>query len=162
MATKRVGNKVVRNLTLGILFTFKDDTNSITISGRNSVVLPTELTLPDSWNIPRNKKLTAWRQGEYDYKPGKAINISLIDKSIPFEAIYIDCFVVEYFNPYENKSKILKYAAGTLVADFLKCTNFKVPENKKYFGMIGEDGIVYQKKFISQDEKLIFYCEDIK
>ena len=121
--------------------------------------MPTELTLPDSWIIPRGKKLSGWRQGDYEYKPGKAVSISLISASIPIEAVYIDCFVIEYLNPFTGERRTLKYAAGAFINDFLSQVSFKIPEGKKYKGMLAADGEIYQKKFISQDETLEFVCE---
>lgn len=158
---RKIGNHIIRNSNLGgVALSFKDEFNSTVLVGRSSVVMPTELTLPANWEIPSHKKLTAWRQGEYEYKPGKAVNISLIDISAPFEAVYIDCFIIQYINPFDNITKSIKYAAGALVTDFISQTNFSVPEGMTYKGMLSkEDNIVYQKRYIFQDETLVLYCE---
>lgn len=161
MAVTRIGNTTIRLSQLGkVNYIFADETNQIFVSGQNFIVTPTELTLPKSWVIPKNKKLAGWANGDYVYPLGKAIPTSQIRMNNPIIAVYINCFEIELFNPDTGELKALKCAAGMLISDFLKASNFKTPDGKKFIGVIGSDGIVDTKKYISKDERFTFVWEN--
>lgn len=164
MATRRFNNRMtVSNIEIPrYRITLTDGTNSYSVTGRTSIVAPTDLTLPETWVIPSDKKLVGWRQGDYEYRPGRAIPISQIDVGKPIEAVYINCLLVEFFDPETKFSKMMKFAPGALVTDFLKVTNYNPPHGFNLLGVKGIDGFVCDKIFISKSERLTFVWEKSK
>lgn len=92
----------------------KDDFNNELAVDKTIIVLPTELTLPPTWQIPDHKKLIGWAKGDYVFKPGVALTGNRL-KNGDFHAIYIDCYYLTIIDEANNKIFITKYSRGHLV-----------------------------------------------